>query len=75
MGSIPIVEHSLLDSLYLKTTSLIINNYTDLTMDILNQQEKHILNMNFNRDILYMETWLNEIKKCKPDLNLDDLFQ
>jgi len=75
MGSIPIVEHSLLDSLYLKTTSLIVNNYSDLTIDILKQPEKYIKNMNFSRDILYLETWLNEIKKYKPDLNLDNLIK
>ncbi len=73
MGSIPIVEHSLLDSLYLKTTSLIVNNYSDLTIDILKRPEKHIKNMNFSKDILYLETWLNEIKKYKPDLNIKKL--
>jgi len=31
MGSIPIVENSLLNPIFEKTTSLILNNFTDLT--------------------------------------------
>jgi len=74
MGSIPIVEHSILDDLYSKTTSLIVNKFTDLNVQILyNPQD--IKNMNFSKDILYMKYWLNEIKKYKPELFVEKMLQ
>jgi len=75
MGAIPIVEKSSLDELYSKTTSLIVNKYSDLNIEILKNPYKHIKNMNFSKDILFMEYWLNQIKQFKPELDVRKLTQ
>ena len=75
MGAIPIVEQSSLDELYSKTTSLIVNKYSDLNIEILKNPYKYIKNMNFSKDILFMEYWLNQIKQYKPELDAKKLTQ
>jgi len=34
---------------------------------MLNNYQKYIKNLNFSKDILYLEYWLNQIKEFKPD--------
>lgn len=76
MESIPVIEHSILDDFYLnKSTSLIVNKYSDLNIEMLNNYQKYIKNINFSKDILYMEYWLNQIKKFKPELDVKKLIQ
>jgi hypothetical protein len=76
MGSIPIVEHSLLDDFYLKSTSLIVNSYADINIEKLyTYHQRFIRNMNFSKDVLYMDYWLNQMKKYKSDLDVKKLMK
>jgi len=61
MGAIPIVQSSPLNSLYQNSTVLVLKDLKDLTEDMLVNPERYIKNMEFPKDIIYMETWLKKL--------------
>ncbi len=65
MGSIPIVENSLLNPIFEKTTSLILNNFTDLTPYMLQNPGLFIKDMTFSKKILFFDNWLQSIDAFK----------
>ncbi len=68
MESIPIVENSTLYPIFIRTTSLILQKYSDLRVEMLYEPEKYINSMEFSKNVLFMETWLNEINKFKSEI-------
>jgi len=61
MGSIPILEKSLLMPIYKETTSIVLNDLRDLNITMLRNPQQYATNMNFSRKILMMQTWLDKI--------------
>lgn len=62
MGAIPIVQNSTLYPLFLRSTTLILNDLTDLTQHMLDNPHLYIGNMNFSREAILIDHWFNEIK-------------
>jgi hypothetical protein len=62
MGAIPIVQNSSLYSLFIRSTSLILNDLTDLTQHMLDNPHLYIKNMNFSRNPILIDYWLDEFK-------------
>lgn len=69
MGAIPIVESSALDSIYNNSTSLILPSFENLNEKILKNPEVYIKDMNFSKNIIYMEYWLKKIYSFRPNIN------
>ena len=61
MGSIPILEKSLLMPIYKETTSIVLNDLRDLNVTMLREPHSFVTNMNFSRKILMMQYWLDKI--------------
>ena len=73
MGSIPVVENSTLYPIYKRTTSLIVVNFENLTMDMLEKPLIFTTNFEFSKKILFIDYWWNKIEEyrsfLKPSLN------
>ena len=66
MGAIPIVENSTLYPIYREATILVVENFRNITVNILNQPQKHIGDMSFSRKILYFDTWWQRVEQFRP---------
>ena len=62
LGCIPIVEKSEIDPLYSDLPVLIINDYSEITEDLLKNTIHLFKDKKFNYDILLLEYWVNKIK-------------
>ena len=62
MGSIPVVKKSSLDSLYEDLPVLIVNNWQEVTEELLTQKYPEIIQKTYNRKKLYAAYWLDKIK-------------
>lgn len=69
MGAIPIVESSTLNPIYNQTTSLILPSFEILTEEMLLNPSNYIKNMNFNREIIFMEYWLKKIFSLRQNIS------
>lgn len=65
MGAIPIVENSTLFPIYLKSTTLVVPSFENLTLNMLENPQNYINDMSFSRKILLMSTWSNMIDSLK----------
>ena len=68
MGAIPIVQNSTLFSLFIRSTTLILNDLKDLTQHMLDNPELYIKNMNFSRESILMDYWQNEFSSLRANL-------
>lgn len=69
MGAIPIVESSTLDSIYNTSTSLILPSFENLNETMLKSPQAYIKDMNFSKNIIYMEYWLKKIYSFRSNIN------
>ena len=60
----PIVKTSPLDILYLNLPVLIVNNWADVTLELLNQTIKQFRERTFDLSKLTLNYWINMIKTC-----------
>ena len=65
VGSIPVVKSSTLDALYKDLPVIIVENWSDINWEILEQKRKNLKNKRSNSNKLYMEYWRNKIKSKK----------
>jgi hypothetical protein len=65
MGAIPVVQDSLLRDIFNQSTSLVLNDLTNLTMRMLLRPDMYIKNMSFPRNVIYFNTWLKKIDEFK----------
>lgn len=62
LGCIPIVRKSSIDVLYEDLPVLIVDEWTDITQQLLNETVKEFTTKNFNMDKLKLEYWVNKFK-------------
>jgi len=62
MGAIPIIQNSTLYSLFLRSTTLDLNDLSDLTQHMLDNPHLYIRNMNFSREAILIDYWFDEFK-------------
>jgi len=67
MGAIPIVQNSTLYSLFIRSTTLILDDLRDLTQHMLDHPELYIKNMNFSRDAILMDYWQKEFNSFRSN--------
>ena len=67
MGAIPVVKTSTLDPLYKDLPVIIVNDWTDITEDFLENKFQQMKATRFNREKLFMDYWTDLIKTCKND--------
>ena len=65
LGSVVIVKKSQLDSLYEDLPVLIVNDWTELNEELLNNTIKEFKNRTFNYDKLRLLYWVNKIREQK----------
>jgi hypothetical protein len=65
MGSIPIVEDSFLRPIFNETTSLVLNDFRNLTINMILHPELYIGDMSFSKRIIFFNTWLKKIDQLK----------
>lgn len=65
MGAIPIVKTSTLDPLYKDLPVLIVDNWSDITEEFLNQQYELINNKNYKLEKIYFKYWFNLLKNLQ----------
>jgi hypothetical protein len=65
LGCIAIVKKSPIDTLYTDLPVLIIDNWSDLSQDLLNNTVLEFKNRNFNYDKLKLKYWMDKIKSGK----------
>lgn len=65
LGCITIVKSSPLDSLYDELPVLIINDWSELSEDVLKNTIKKFKNMDFNYEKITSKYWINKIKNIK----------
>jgi hypothetical protein len=61
LGCIPIVKTSKLDSLFDELPVLIVNDWSDITLELLNETIIKFKEINFNYHKLTLEYWINKI--------------
>jgi len=66
MGSIPIIESSHLDFIFKDLPVLIIDDWSCITKEYLEEQYKIIHNTTYNLDKLFVQFWLDLIDSYKP---------
>ena len=64
LGCIPIVKKSLMTPLYKDLPVLIVDNWSDITLELLNTTIAHFSQMTFNYDKLSLSYWVREIKEA-----------
>lgn len=64
LGCIVIVKSSKLDNLYDNLPVLIVNNWSDITVELLNNTIKTFRNKTFNYDKLTLQYWIDQISTC-----------
>lgn len=65
MGSIPIVKTSTLDPLYKNLPILIIQNWSEITEELLNKKYAEITSNSYNLERLFAPYWIDQIKKLQ----------
>lgn len=65
LGCIPIVKTSVLDSLYKDLPVLIVNDWSLVTQDLLDDTINKFKDMDFNYNKLTLEYWIDKIKSYK----------
>lgn len=65
MGSIPVVKKSSLDSLYEDLPVLIVNDWQEITEDLLTQKYREISKKKYTREKLYAAYWFEKIKNYR----------
>lgn len=65
MGSIPIVENSTLFPIFKKTTTLIVSDFKQVSMHMLENPHLYISDMNFSKGILFFSYWVEKIDYYK----------
>lgn len=65
LGCIPIVKKSNLDDLYIDLPVLIVNNWSDITLELLEKTIKDYKNKIFNYDKLTLKYWIDKINSYK----------
>ena len=73
MGSIPVVKNSTLFPIFKESTTLVLPDYIYLTQYIMDNPDLFIENMNFSKNILLMDTWIQKIQDIKLKYNLIQL--
>ena len=68
MGSIPVVENSTLYPIHKETSVLILDNFRNLTTKILENPQKYVNNLDFSREILYMNYWWKKVENFRENL-------
>jgi hypothetical protein len=63
LGSIPIIKHSTSDSLYDGLPVLLINDWSEVTEECLQQKYAEFQNTTYSRERLYAAYWINLIKE------------
>lgn len=66
LGCIPIVKKSPIDRLYTDLPVLIINNWSDLSQDLLNNTISDFKDRKFNYEKLKLKYWMDKIKTGNP---------
>lgn len=76
MGCYPIVKSSFLNPLYEELPVVIVNNWTDVTQELLNAKFNEFQNKQFNWDKLYAPYWFNKIQETQKKIrkNYSDKF-
>lgn len=67
VGTIPIVMSSPLDSLYEKLPVVIVDDFSVINHDFLNEKYAGMLQKKYDFSILYSDYWEKEIHKCKTE--------
>jgi hypothetical protein len=62
MGCIPIMKHSLLDSLFDDLPVIFVNNWSEITEAFLEQKYQEIKSSSYNYEKMYADYWIKEIK-------------
>jgi len=62
LGCIPILKHSIIDNVFLHLPVLLIDNWSDITHDLLVNTVEKFKNTKFNYDKLKLSYWENEIR-------------
>src|SRR5581483_669306 len=62
MGAIPIVKHSILDSLYSNLPIVIVKDWNEITEEFLDKTYKKITASSYNFNKVYIQYWIDEIK-------------
>ena len=65
LGCIPIVKKSEIDALYEDLPVLIVNNWSDLNQDLLNNTIEQFKNKTFNYNKLSLKYWINKFNEKK----------
>jgi hypothetical protein len=65
LGSVVIVKKSQLDSLYEDLPVLIVNDWDEITQELLNTTLLSFKDKTFNYDKLTLKYWINKIKNTK----------
>ena len=65
VGSIPIVHHSPLDSIFNDLPVIIVDDYAEITEDFLNYKYEEMKDKKYNLDKLYMKYWSDLVDQAK----------
>jgi hypothetical protein len=68
MGAIPIVTHSPLDVLFQDLPVLIVNDWSEITQELLIQKYEEIKNKEYAWEKLYADYWINKIMAVKNEV-------
>jgi hypothetical protein len=62
LGCIPIVKTSVLDPLFLELPVLVVQNWSDITLDVLAKTVEDFKGRSFNYDKLLLRYWVDQIE-------------
>lgn len=71
MGAISVMKHSTIDSLFTDENGeidlpvILVNEWSEVTVPFLEEQERNIRTKKFNQDKLYVQYWLDKIANCQ----------
>jgi hypothetical protein len=73
MGCIPIVKHSLLDSLYQDLPIILVNDWNEVTPTSLNSELTKIASRSLKQEKMYAQYWIDLIKSYQKSYQNDQL--
>jgi hypothetical protein len=62
MGCVPIVKHSLSDPLFEDLPVILVDQWSEVTMNFLEQKSKEMERKTYNLEKIYAQYWINEVK-------------
>jgi hypothetical protein len=68
MGAIPIIKHSTLDPLFEGLPVVLINDWSEVTLEFLQHTQKEMQKQTFAKERMYAQYWIDKIQQLKESI-------